>query len=84
MLRVGSGSGTVVPFMPGVAERFRSSVDDVPQALVPQLSAHNLSDESFAPVPADALVDLGHQLIRQRYAQTHTTTLVGSALAPNM
>ena len=77
-----------VPFVTGVGNRAQRRLDLVPTSLVLQRSPDRLCDERASPSRAGPAVELGYQMVVQRYVHAHASTVAhkstvyGPAKAP--
>ena len=65
----------VVPLVTVVGDLRERGLDVVPASLVLKASPHQLGDDGAAPTSAGAPIELTHQLVVQRYVQTHVLRL---------
>lgn len=77
-LRTHPASWVLVPFVGDLGERPKTRFDLIPTLRVLQRTAHRLRDERAAPSSADSLVESAHEIVIERYVQTHGHTLAHS------
>ncbi|HLB20608.1 MAG TPA: hypothetical protein VK605_00745, partial [Solirubrobacteraceae bacterium] len=61
----------MVPVVLASGERTQARFDVVPATFVLERTAYRLADESTAASPANATIELCHELILEAYVQTH-------------